>query len=301
MIGLARLADRGPNAAAAVAAGLLVVAFLLFPLIGVFMVVPITLSSAVVAFVILRRGGRAALGAGLICLLMLVAVSTIVLRSALAIPVAASFSWLPAILAALVLVRTSNLGLTVIATMLAGVLGIVGLKIVTGDPTEWWIGEVDRMLVALQASGQLALDTDAIDAVARPLAFWMTGGIGVSVLVTALAALFIARHWQAKLVNPGGFQSEFHALALGRNAALVTVVLVAVAAVAGGPVWSGIAMVAASGFLVQGLAVLHSLVQRRGLNVAWLAGVYLLLAIPQTWLMLAALGLVDNWIPLRRG
>jgi uncharacterized protein YybS (DUF2232 family) len=136
-----------------------------------------------------------------------------------------------------------------------------------------------------------------IDAMAR----MMTGALGVSVMSIALGALFLARSWQAGLFNPGGFQKEFHSLSLGRNAALICVLIIGLAIVVGGQVASAIAMVVIFGFFVQGLAVTHALVKQRGMHRYWLHGVYVLLLLPHTLLLLAALGLADNLFSLRRG
>lgn len=301
MIGLARIADRSPTAAAAVASSLLLAAFALFPVIGAFMVVPVTLSAATVAFVILRRGERAALRAGGICLVMLLAVSLVMLRSALAMPVAALSSWLPPVATAIVLARTSSLALAVLAALAAGMLAVLVFALVTGDPQAWWTAEIGRMLEALRAGGQADVDVDSITGLVTSLSYWLTGALGTSVALSALLALFIARHWQAVMVNPGGFATEFRALSLGNPAALGTVALIGLAAAFGGPSWTGLAIVAATGFVLQGLAIVHSLMARHGIPSLWLFGIYaLLVMVPYLWLLLVALGLLDNRVPLRR-
>ena len=301
MIAIARLADRSPTAAAAVAASLLLAAFALFPVIGVLMVVPVTLSAATVAFVILRRGDRAAMRVGLICFAMLLGVSLVMLRSALAIPIAALSSWLPPVAAALVLARTASLPLATLAALVLGMVAVVAFALATGDPVAWWTAEIERMLGALAETGQTGLDVEAVSAAIGPVAYWMTGAVGVSITVSALLALFIARHWQAVIENPGGFGREFRALSLGNAAALATLALVAAAAILGGTVLTGLAIVACSGFVLQGLAVLHALVAQRGLPAFWLWAIYaLLVMVPYLWPLLLALGLLDNRVPLRR-
>ena len=301
MIAVARLADRSPTAAAAVAASLLLAAFVLVPFVGVLMVVPVTLSAATVAFVVLRRGERAASRAGLICFAMLLAVSLVAFRSALAIPLAALSSWLPPIAAAVVLARTASLALATLSALGLGMLAVAGFALVTGDPVAWWTAEIERVLGALGEAGQTGLDADAIAAAAAPAAFWMTGALGASIALSALVALFVARHWQAVIEKPGGFAAEFRALALGDAAALVTVALIAAAAVLGGPLLTGLAVVAATGFVLQGLAIVHALVARHGLPAFWLWAIYaLLVMVPYLWPLLLALGLLDERVPLRR-
>ena len=116
----------------------------------------------------------------------------------------------------------------------------------------------------------------------------------------ALGALFLARSWQAGLFNPGGFQKEFHALSLGRNAALVCVLVIVLSVVQNGQLAGAVAFVVIFAFFIQGLAVSHSLVKQRGMHRFWLYGIYVLLFIPHTMLLLAALGLADNMFRLRR-
>jgi len=287
--------------AAAVAAALQLGGLLSFPVIGAFMVVPITLSAAVVAFVILRRGESAAFQVGGVCLAILVVVSLMMLRSALAIPVAALFSWLPAIAAAMVLRRSSSLALALLTVSAIGVASVVLLALATGDPQGFWRDEIGRMMNLLIEQGGLQIDPTQIEPATAALAFWMTGMAGLSLFFTALCALFIARHWQANLMNPGGFRAEFHALSLGKPAVLAAIASLVAAAVLSGPVSTAVAMVIGAAFMVQGLAVVHALLAKRSMSGFWLFGVYALLIIPQTWLLLAALGLIDNHIVLRRG
>jgi uncharacterized protein YybS (DUF2232 family) len=135
-----------------------------------------------------------------------------------------------------------------------------------------------------------------IDGIAK----MMTGAMGVSVMSVALGALFLARSWQAGLFNPGGFQTEFHALSLGKNAALSCVLVIVLSVVQNGQLAGAIAFVVIFAFFIQGLAVSHSLVKQRGMHRFWLYGIYVLLVIPHTMLLLAALGLADNIFRLRR-
>lgn len=116
----------------------------------------------------------------------------------------------------------------------------------------------------------------------------------------ALGALFLARYWQAGLFNPGGFQQEFHGLSLGRNAAIACVIVMTMAIGQGGQLANAIVMVVIFAFFIQGLAVVHALVKQRGMHRYWLHGIYVLLMLPHTLLLLAALGLADNLFRLRR-
>ena len=62
-----------------------------------------------------------------------------------------------------------------------------------------------------------------------------------------------------------------------------------------------LAMIMLVPYLLVGLAVIHTLLRRKGRGGGWLVAVYVLLAIvPQATLLLAAGGLMDTWIDFRR-
>ena len=220
-------------------------------------------------------------------------------------PLIASVFWLPAILAAVVLTRTVKLNYAVLAIVVCGAVAVVGLTLVLGDTTEFWRSQFadtgaiinDPSLAGLPGSADFEAQRAAvIDGLAK----MMTGAMGVSVMSVALGALFLARSWQAGLFNPGGFQEEFHALSLGKNAALVCVLVIVLSVVQNGQLAGAVSVVVIFAFFIQGLAVSHALVKQRGMHRFWLYGIYVLLVIPHTMLLLAALGLADNMFRLRR-
>jgi len=315
MIGLARIADRGPLVAAGLAAVLLLSALWMPVLLGggvspgllvmasFISMACLIASAAVVAFVALRHGEMSALQVVGGCLLLLVVVSMVLYKSAVHVPLVATIFWLPAIIAAVVLARTVKLDFAVLAIVICGVIAVVGLTLIIGDSTTFWrtqFADSGAVAVTQDAGGSAALSEEQRVALIDTMARMMTGAMGVSVMSVALGALFLARYWQAGLFNPGGFQKEFHALSLGRNMALSGVMVVALSVFQGGQTAGAIAMVVIFAFFVQGLAVTHALVKQRGMHRYWLHGIYVLLILPHTLLLLAALGLADNMFRLRR-
>lgn len=311
MIGLARIADRGPFVAAGLAAALLLTALwlpalmaagnlsgllVLASLASMFFLIA---SAAVVAFVALRHGELSALRVVGGCLVLLIVVSIILYQSPVHVPLIASVFWLPAILAAMVLSRSVKLDYAVLAIVACGVLVVLGLSLITGDSNEFWRSQFGNTVVQEDATS-VGISAEQQEVFIDTMARMMTGALGVSVISIALGALFMARSWQAGLFNPGGFQKEFHELSLGRNAALVCVLIIAIAMFFGGQLAGAIAMVVIFAFFVQGLAVTHALVKQRGMHRYWLHGIYVLLLLPHTLLLLAALGLADNLFSLRR-
>lgn len=315
MIGLARIADRGPLVAAGLAALLLLSALWMPVLLGggvspglLFIASFVSMgcliaSAAVVAFVALRHGEMAALRVVGGCLVLLIVVSIALYQSAVHVPLVATVFWLPAIIAAVVLSRSVKLDYAVLAIVVCGVIAVVGLTLVIGDSTTFWrtqFSDSGAIAVTQGTGDSAALTEDQREAFIETMARMMTGAMGVSVMSVALGALFLARYWQAGLFNPGGFQKEFHALSLGRNAALVCVLAIVLSIGQGGQMAGAIAMVVIFAFFVQGLAVTHALVKQRGMHRYWLHGIYVLLVLPHTLLLLAALGLADNLYRLRR-
>lgn len=311
---LAKIADRGPMVAGALAAILLLAALWLPSLMGASLVpgslvlasfasmLCLVCSAAVVAFVALRHGEIAALQVVGGCLVLLVVLSMFLYHSAVHVPLVATVFWLPAIIAAIVLARTVKLDIAVLSIVVCGVIAVVGLILVTGDSVEFWRSQFANAgaETVVDGSSSAALTVEQQAAVIDAMARMMTGALGVSVMSVALGALFLARSWQASLFNPGGFRKEFHALSLGRKAALVCVLVVAVSLVVGGQLATAIAMIVVFVFFIQGLAVTHALVDQRGMHRYWLYGIYVLLLLPHTMLLLAALGLADNLISFRR-
>lgn len=312
MIGLARVAERGPLIAAGLAAFLLLLALWLPAAIGVagspglFIVASflctfcLVCSAAVVAFVALRHGEMSALQVMGGCLLLLIVVSAILYRSIVQVPMIAAVFWLPAIVAAIVLARSVKLHYSLITIVVCGAIAVLGWATLFGDGTEYWRAQLAiAESIAGEQSG-VTLTAEQQQGLVSAMAKIMTGAIGVSVMTVALGALLLARFWQAALFNPGGFQQEFHALCLGRHAALVGVLIIAIAVNIGGQIPVAIAMVVIFAFFIQGLAVVHAVVKQRGMHRYWLHGIYVLLLLPHTLLLLAALGLADNAFSLRR-
>jgi len=250
MLGLVKIVDKGPVSAALMAVGLFVLGIalqVLAPRAAMLSLLVYLLSTAVVCFVVLRHGHKAAIQVLSIAFIALFVVSLLLLKSGLVLPTTAFVFWLS-------------------------------------------VSEEDK---AKFPDGQL-------DSMAKQVGSTLPVAIGLSVMLVALCSVYIARWWQASIVNPGGFQKEFHGLRYGKYVALGGVLLIALALSAGGANGFALAVLAIMCFFIQGLAVVHALVKQRGMSQAWLVGVYFMLILPQTILLLGALGMSDNLFSLRK-
>lgn len=284
---------RGWPQAVLVITALTVLSLFLMPLAFV-------LSGAPIGLLTLRRGPVAGMqviagvGAALALLSVLAGAGPL-----LAVAYAASV-WLPVWVCAAVLRRTESQAAAVLAAAVIAAIFVAAMHIAVADVSGWWRAWVDGWLAQALPPGEAARYAQVVDAAAPILNALMA----VATMLNMLASLLLARAWQAKLFNPGGFRREFHALRLPRG-------LVAPLAGAGiavmlleGPgmqVARDLLVVGLFAFLFHGVAAVHRAVAARGLHAGWLAGMYILmLLLPQMMLFVACIGIADALLD-RRG
>lgn len=300
-LGLARFADRGPVSAAGLAAALLSAGLLLLltrVLLGLPGMALVILSGAVVSYVVLRYGEVLALQTLALCTAGLALLGLWATGSLLVLPIQQWMLWLPPVLAAAVLRRTVNLNLAVLLVVGMGLALLLLLRVLVPDLDTFWYEQL-AMMFSTEALPAGVSEQD-LDQLLRSLAGMATGAAAMSLMTLTLGSLFLARAWQAALHRPGGFREEFHALRFGRAMALAGMVIMVVSMLSRSSLGSAAAFVVLFGFFVQGMAVVHALVQQRGMNRGWLVGLYVLLILPHTVLLVGALGLADNLFGFRR-
>lgn len=215
----------------------------------------------------------------------------------------AAVVWGPAWLVATVLQRTVSLPLAVTAAAGLGMLLILGIHAAVADPAAFWESLLGPLFAAALEQQGGGVDPSAEEAM-QALAGVMTGALGAGVTLSLALTLFLARWWQAMLQKPGGFGAEFHALRLDDRLAWVALaVAVAGAVLPAGPgvVAGHLTLVLVVLYLLQGVAVVHGAAGARGLGWQWLVLLYaLLLLVPYTIPVVAALGFLDTWLDVRR-
>lgn len=293
MQSLAGFAMRGRSQAALVAAGSAVLSLAL-PLVAL-------ISSAVVALATLRQGPRegalvmgiAGLGSAALAWLALGAPWP-ALGFVLVL-------WVPLWGLALTLRATGNLALVVQAAALMGLLILLGIYLVVGDPAAHWITLMEPLRAGLVEGGVVTEPTSRV--LVETLAKWMTGAFVASLYAQFLLALFIGRWWQGVLFNPGGFGAEFCELRLHPALGWLALALLAVQVMQPAAVWSyDLLMLLVPLLLFQGLAVVHGVRVALGAGIGWLIALYvsLVVILPYVAGLVCVLGLSDLWLDLRR-
>jgi hypothetical protein len=211
--------------------------------------------------------------------------------------------WVPCWLAAAILQQTRDPGAAFKAATLFGVTLLLLVYASIQEPAAAWLDVLKAMLAMLEEAG-LKLDGLSDEQLLQEFAALMTGVVLSWLVLGILASLLLARWWQSLLVHPGAFREEFCSLRMGNLAGILTVGMLLVARLTQdtiSEITAQLAMIMLVPYLLVGLAVIHSLVKQAGRGYGWLVAVYLLLAfVPQTTLLLAAGGLLDTWVDLRR-
>lgn len=258
------------------------------------------LSAATVALVTLHRGAKE--GA------LLVAVITIT-TSLVAIPLFSNASiafvfllvfWLPVWALAAILRATMLWGTTLQAVGVMALTFVVFVFVAVPDLPQQWYAWLAPNAQIIKDAGLFESEQHQ-EQILRSVANLMTGFVAASVMLGVVASLILGRWMQAILYNPGGFQQEFHQLALGRRFTFGVVVLLAAAMLLKTPVLIAAAIVAYVLFALQGLAVIHAVVTKRKLHVAWLVALYgaMIVAFPQFVALVSMLGMMDNGLDFR--
>ena len=220
--------------------------------------------------------------------------------SAAPVVVFVAVTGLPALALCALLRATSSQSLVLAAAALAAGASIIALYLLVADPVAWWTALV-RDFLAARGDG-VGVDPQSLDPLVELLAPMITG-LPAAVVVTSMAAVFLARWGHAALDNPGGFGREFRELRLGRRfaagAGLVAAVALFAAPRGAGP-GQDLLMLLVAAYAIQGIALVHALVALRGGARGWLIAMYAsLLLMPFTVLALSVAGFSDDWIDYR--
>lgn len=324
MLGLARIAEKGMVSAAIITAALAflgVISFDVSLMFGLTLTpISITFSCALIAFVVLRHQEQAAVSVMLIAGAIMLAVALLTGAMVWQVLVFIFLCWVGSAIIASVLSRTSLLNLALLTAVPITMFFAVIVWTQRKALVVFWRDAFVHSIGEISEADKAQLGAENVEKMFVTMPAMLAEAAANWPIIVIIAGLLIARYWQACLFNAGGFQREFHALKLGKQAAIVCAVLVAMSSVIPAMLVSDengieaaainvgfpakMLLILASAmlfvFLLQGLSVLHSLAKQRGMNKGWLIGIYILMPLPPTMLLVGALGIADNFIRIRK-
>lgn len=297
---LAVLIMRGPLAASLVCGVSLALGLLAPPLLAPLLA---WLSGAALSLVVLRLGVVPGLQVAAFSLIPAVAVVVLVLGARpLGALILACVFWLPVLLLSILLRQSASLSKTFAASAAMTVAGVACTYLLIADPAAYWAEGILSVMQLDELPSETQVTAAELRTLVESISTFMTGMVGSVVMLGTLVSLMVARYWQAALYNPGGFGESFRSLQFGKPVAMLATLVGVIAVTLKLPVLVNAAPVLIMLFMFQGLAVMHWLVREKGMNAYWLVGIYVLLIFLflHTMVLLGALGIVDNWLNLRR-
>lgn len=266
-------------------AGLVAAALALVPPLGI-------VGSGVLVLTSLRRGTGLGWAAAAMATLVLLLVAVAGGADPLSAVFAGLVFWAPAVGMAEVLRKSGSLDLCVQIAVIVGLL--LTAMWLTAAGGAWTKTLADEVRPLLEGSG---FEPEAIAAVL----ILVPGVMAMSLVLAALSGLFLGMYWQAALTSPGALGTAFRRLRVGRLLAAIGLVVLVGGLVTGHAAFANLLLILATGFMLQGLAIVHGLAARRQWPPGALILLYMLLVFGMSLMapLLAVFGLVDNWLDLR--
>ncbi|NOY67404.1 MAG: hypothetical protein GXP13_08345 [Gammaproteobacteria bacterium] len=216
------------------------------------------------------------------------------------------YLWVLVWLGASVLQTSRSLVLMLEVVGLMGMLTILAFFVLVDNPIQTNMKLLQPIGVVLNHpdSGMNPTEvTTMINSAAKLLA----GSVVTYTVLGVMICVFVARSWQAKLFNPGGFREEFITMRFGQKMGFLAIGLIVALTFSGALgqqislMLMNISMVLGLLFVVAGLSVTHGLVALRENKGFWLVGIYALLIILSKIMapFLMTLALSDIWADYR--
>lgn len=293
MSGLAQYALRGIPQAGLLAAVFLTLSLLFPPFVW--------LSSALIALVVLRNGWQYGLKVVALSILGAAGLMYAALGGGQSVLALELIFWLPVFLMALALRVYVKLDVSLLLAAAMGFLALSAIYLIHDDPTVIWLELLREMMQVEVLADQFRVPPEEIDNFLLEVSVLMPGSIVACLVFSAIVSLLLARGWQAKVFNPGGFQTEYHRLRYGRYVAIAALVIASLSLLVHSSYALGLIAIVIVVFMFQGIAIVHAVVKLKSLGRGWLIAMYTLCAmLPQTVMILGGIGLFDPWLDSRR-
>ncbi|NQZ52881.1 MAG: DUF2232 domain-containing protein [Piscirickettsiaceae bacterium] len=263
------------------------------------------LASGVIALCTLRMGPKEGVKIVVAATVILTLITGLLMKQIFISGLFLLSSWLPMLVVSLVLGYTRSLAASLLAASGLGIVLVVGFYLFLPEPTVWWQQFLAPFMDMLSQQPGWQFDQTQTQEIVLRVASMMTGLVAAGFSINLMLGLLIGRAWQAKLYNSGGFASEFYQLKLGKSAAIMLIILMAVAL---SPLSDTLSVlrdflpVMLVVFTLQGLSIVHAIVKQQQRQSFWLVTVYVLLVmmLPQMMVILAAIGVLEQWFNFRK-
>jgi len=260
----------------------------------------IVFSSAAIALITLRHGWQQGIIYTLLAIATLFIVSIALNQPPGSVLLAGFATWLPMVVIASALAITQSWSKTLQVVLILAMAGVLLFHLSHPDAATYWGSLMEKFKPLLKQSYQLS--DSQIEDMINNISGWMTGTFAATFALISVVSLIIARNWQALLYNPGGFGTEFRQISIGKHAAIVILIGIALAVLSANPLIIELIMVGVVIFMFQGLSLAHAMIKQYQMNTAWLIGLYVLMFILliQMIVLLATFGIIDNFVDFRR-
>ncbi len=252
-------------------------------------------SGVIMVLLVLAQGAKLAVVEGAIAASVLLTVSLLFGVSITSIATLMLGTWVPVLLAAMLLLATRSLTLVMQVSVIVAIAAMLGFYVFVSDPLAFWqpyLAQMEELVRRNNLQLNMEMFTAEVMTVSAILAFWMLYVVGL---------LFGYALYRQLPTETGEF-GRFRELNFGRVIAIAMALAATLAVVTGAGWIQNLAFVMFVFFWIQGLAIVHWLHAEGTLPVAALIAVYLFLPILQILLMafLAVLGYTDAWFDIRR-
>tara|TARA_Y100000590_G_scaffold369451_1_gene430710 strand:+ start:79 stop:951 length:873 start_codon:yes stop_codon:yes gene_type:complete len=206
--------------------------------------------------------------------------------------------WLPILFSSAILRFTQSQGVLVLFLGLISIIFTIVFYLLLGDVAAWWQDHLTKIFEAKAPSHQI----EAYKEILESNSSLIHGMIFAAYTLNMITGVLLARWWQSKLFNPGGFRKEFYRLSIPIVILPVFIIIGILAFNANEP-WqdmcNDILIILTFMYLIQGISFSHRTVHKLKLSRGWLVFLYCsLILLPQMAAIVACLGIVDaftNW------
>lgn len=199
---------------------------------------------------------------------------------------------------------TKSWSLTLLLLSFCGLIAAVGLTGFANEQLTMQATTISETLgeLAKQSAANETEEQQSLIAMIQPLldSTFLAGLFASSIVTTGFLSLALGRSFQAKLYNPGGFQTEFHKLRLGKIE-LIVLIVTSLGLLQFGThylSWLGLTLLP---LLVAGIAVFHAFAKSKTLAKHWYVLFYIVLFLSDpVKMILMVLAIADTFTDFRK-